>query len=86
MFCLSRFPARYSSNRQAFLGLCAIQAQNGSAANASTYAPLGYKTGDEANQGSDASNNSGALVGAIPSPAAIAGMFGVLIMSVFTAM
>lgn len=59
---------------QTFLGLCAIQAQNGSSANASSYAPLGYKTGKDANP-----NPSNAAV--MDSPAVMLGVTAVLLTS-----
>ncbi|BEI82966.1 hypothetical protein CcaverHIS002_0308340 [Cutaneotrichosporon cavernicola] len=45
----STTPNNIKTDLSTFLGLCAIQASNGSAANASSYAPLGYKTGEDAN-------------------------------------
>jgi hypothetical protein len=38
----------YSLTGQTYLGLCAIQVANGTAANAGSFAPLGYKTGKDA--------------------------------------
>lgn len=38
---------RRCANGQTLLRLCAVQAQNGSAANATFYAPVSYKTGDD---------------------------------------
>lgn len=35
------------ADNQTFINLCAVQAQNGSAANSTFFAPVSYKTGDD---------------------------------------
>lgn len=43
----ARFVTRQCADHQSFIRLCAVQAQNGSAANATFFAPVSYKTGDD---------------------------------------
>ncbi|CAK9780734.1 hypothetical protein CC85DRAFT_144336 [Cutaneotrichosporon oleaginosum] len=65
----STTPNTIKGDLSTFLGLCAIQASNGTAANASSYAPLGYKTGKDANpdlaKGAAGMNSPALVLGAM---------------------
>ncbi len=67
----------HSLTGQTYLGLCAIQVANGTAANASSFAPLGYKTGKDAYPDDDQF-----AAASINSPAVMLGAGAVLLTSV----
>ncbi|GMK53626.1 hypothetical protein CspeluHIS016_0102120 [Cutaneotrichosporon spelunceum] len=62
----STTPNTIKTDLSNFLGLCNIQASNGSAANASSFAPLGYKTGQDANPDAPTTASSPASATTLP--------------------